>query len=284
MEITQCDAGVFISQRKYARDILVKYGYDNANKCGNPMETNARLVSGGKDEPTDSSFDYRGALGMLMYLATSTRPDLAYALGQLSRFVAQPTQKHVGALKRVLRYLAGTSNHGIWYKSGDQDDKDRDVELVGFCDSDWGGDCESRKSTSGFVFTIAGGAISWMSRRQPIVAQSTAEAEYVAGWEASMEAMAQANILSEIVPGSKICPVIKIDNSAALVMATNPTYSRRTRHIELQWHYVRDQVQRGLIELVKVKGEQNPADAFTKPLDKARLELLCEMIGVSTMG
>ncbi|CEG48738.1 FOG: Transposon-encoded proteins with TYA, reverse transcriptase, integrase domains in various combinations [Plasmopara halstedii] len=119
-----------------------------------------------------------------------------------------------------------------------------------------------------------------MSKRQSIVAQSTAEAEYVAACGAAIEAKAQFNILSEIFPSMHVRPVIGIDNSAAHVMATSPTYSRRTRHIELRWHFVRDQVQRGLIKLVKVKGENNPADAFTKPLDKVRLDKLCGMTGM----
>ncbi|KAE8999256.1 hypothetical protein PR002_g18510 [Phytophthora rubi] len=243
------------------------------------METKARLVPAGDDESVDSSYDYRGALGMLMYLATCTRPDLAYALGQLSRFVSKPTTKHVGALKRVLRYLVGTTEYGIRYLKGPADGNAA-IVLQGFCDSDWASDSETRKSTSGFVFTLASGAIAWMSRRQPIIALSTAEAEYVAACEATMEATAEGNILTEILAHHTIKPVIGIDSSAAHVMATSPTYSRRTRHIELRWHYVREQVQRGSIELVKIQGEENPADAFTKPLDKARLNKLCEMMGI----
>ncbi|KAE9312992.1 hypothetical protein PR003_g19619 [Phytophthora rubi] len=279
VEVQQNAKEVFISQRKYAKEILTKYGYDSANKCGNPMETKARLVPAGDDESVDSSYDYRGALGMLMYLATCTRPDLAYALGQLSRFVSKPTTKHVGALKRVLRYLVGTTEYGIRYLKGPADGNAA-IVLQGFCDSDWASDSETRKSTSGFVFTLASGAIAWMSRRQPIIALSTAEAEYVAACEATMEATAEGNILTEILAHHTIKPVIGIDSSAAHVMATSPTYSRRTRHIELRWHYVREQVQRGSIELVKIQGEENPADAFTKPLDKARLNKLCEMMGI----
>lgn len=239
VEIQQSEESVFIAQRKYANDILEKFGYVGANKCGNPMETNAHLTPATDEESVDVSFDYRGALGSLMYLATGTRPDLAYALGQLSRFVSKPTMKHVGALKRVLRYLIGTVDYGIMFKKNQSSLKNV-IQLQGYCDSDWGADPETRKSTTGFVFTIGGGAISWMSKRQSITAQSTAEAEYVASCEESMEARAQSNILTEILPKQACVPVIGIDNSAALVMATNPTYSRRTRHIELRWHYVRD--------------------------------------------
>ncbi|KAG3002479.1 hypothetical protein PC128_g21495 [Phytophthora cactorum] len=110
--------------------------------------------------------------------------------------------------------------------------------MEGYCDSDWANDAEIRKSTTGFVFELAGGAVSWMSRRQTIVPLSTAEAEYVAACEAAMEALAESNILQGIIPRMEVKLRTGIDNQAALVMATNPSYSRRTRHIELRWHYV----------------------------------------------
>ncbi|OWZ18825.1 Copia type Polyprotein [Phytophthora megakarya] len=217
-----------------------------------------------------------------MYLATCTRPGLAYSLGQLSRFVSKPSSKHVRALKRVLRYLVGTTNYGIRY-TRKISEATMDLTLPGYCDSDWGSDPEPRKSTSGFVFTLAGGAVAWMSRRQPIIALSTAEAEYVAACEASMEAVAECNILSEVLPSHKIKPKIGIDSSSAHIMASSPTYSRRTRHIELRWHYVREQVQRGALGLINVLGEENPADAFTKPLEKSRLAKLSEMMGITVV-
>ncbi|KAE9018981.1 hypothetical protein PR001_g13989 [Phytophthora rubi] len=278
VEVYQTAEQITIRQSKYAREILERFGYGNAHSVGNPMEVNARLVPSTDGEESDTSFPYREAIGMLMYLATSTRPDLAYALGQLSRFVANPTSKHVGAVKRVLRYLAGTLDYGITYER--QHNAARTVVLEGYCDSDWANDAETRKSTTGFVFTLAGGAISWMSRRQSIVALSTAEAEYVAACEATMEAVAESNILQEILPKRAVKLRIGIDNQAAHTMATNPTYSRRTRHIELRWHYVREQVEKGAVKMHKVKGDVNPADTFTKPLDKRRLKTLLDQVGV----
>ena len=121
----------------------------------------------------------------------------------------------------------------------------------------------------GYVVTSAKGAVAWMSRRQPIIELSTAEAEYVAACEASMEVMAEYNILQEILPPQfRIKLHIGIENQAPYVMATNPTYSQRTRHLEVRWHYVREQVKQGVIDLHKVKGEEKPADMFTKPFDK----------------
>ncbi|KAG3039088.1 hypothetical protein PC119_g2427 [Phytophthora cactorum] len=210
----------------------------------------------------DTSFPYREAIGMFMYLAISTGPDLAYAVGQLSQFVAKPSAKHVGTLKLVLRYLAGTLDYGITYSRQWADTKEIVLEV--FCDSDWATDPEQRKSTTGFVFTLAGGAIAWMSRPQTIIALSTAATEYVAACEASMEAVVKSNILQEILP--------------------HHTINRGTRHIELRWNYMRDQVQKGAIDLHTVKGEQNPADTFMKPLDKMRLKELLFLTGVGNCG
>ncbi|KAG2762639.1 hypothetical protein PC116_g26758 [Phytophthora cactorum] len=152
--------------------------------------------------------------------------------------------------------------------------------LEGSCDSDWVTDLEQRKSTTGFVISLAGGAIACMSRRQSIIALSTAEADDVAAREATMEVVAKSNILQGILPHRSVKLRIGIDNQAAYTMATNPTYSRRTRHIKLRWHYVREKVEKGAIERHKVKGEEGSADTFTKPLDKKRLRELLTLVGV----
>jgi Reverse transcriptase (RNA-dependent DNA polymerase) len=281
VEITQSATEIKICQSKYAKEIVEKFGYENAHSVGNPMETTSRLIPGDATDKTDSDFDYRAAIGMLMYLATSTRPDLAYSMSQLSRFVANPTLKHIGTVKRVLRYLVGTLDKGIMYTRNCVVDNAKTINLHGYCDSDWANDSETRKSTTGFIFTLAGGAISWMSRRQSIVALSTAEAEYVAVCEATMEAMGLRNIMKEMFRSKSLDVNIGLDSQSAYVMATNPTYSRRTRHIELRWHFVREQVKHGFVKLQKIKGEDNPADVFTKPLDKLRLNRLMNVTGVT---
>ncbi|KAE9170115.1 hypothetical protein PF005_g27686 [Phytophthora fragariae] len=149
VEVEQTEEHVTIRQSKYAREILETFGYLNAHAVGNPMETNVRLVPLGEDEESDTSFSYRQAIGMLMYLATGTRPDLAFAVGQLSRFVSKPSAKHVGAVKRVLRFLAGTVNFGITYNRAKE--MPTKIILDGYCDSDWANDPSSRKSTTGLV-------------------------------------------------------------------------------------------------------------------------------------
>lgn len=166
-----------------------------------------------------------------MFLATSTRPDLAFALGQLSRFAGNYSAKHVGTVKRVLCYLAGTLDFGITYPRNQNVAKE--VVLEGICDSDWPNDPEQRNSTMGFVFSLAAGAVTWMSRRQLVIGLSTTEAEYVAACVATMEAIAESNSFQEILPHLSVKLKIGIDNQAVFIIATNPTYSRRMRHIEL---------------------------------------------------
>ncbi|GMF56969.1 unnamed protein product [Phytophthora fragariaefolia] len=144
VEEEQTSESIKINQGKYVREILEKFGYQNAHAVGNPMDTNVRLAPLEEEEQFETSFQYREAIGMLMYLATSTRPDLAFTLGQLSRFVANPSAKHVGAVKRVLRYLVGTLDYGIIYAR-----KQNDVEnivLDGYSDSDWANDPVQQKA------------------------------------------------------------------------------------------------------------------------------------------
>lgn len=281
VQVEQSDNCIRIHQEKYCNEILERFGFDGAHGSATPMETTAKYSQSTSAQDEEPSFDYRGAIGALMYLATSTRPDIAYSVGYLSRFVANPTQKHCGAVKRILRYLVSTKNLGIVYSLGDTGVDS--VVISAHSDSDWGNDPDSRKSITGFVMTIAGGAVAWAARRQTIVAQSTAEAEYVAACEAAMEGRGIVNMLDEVLPVINVSTSLELgmDNNTAIALATAPAYNSRTRHIELRWHYVRDQVMKGLMEIHKVAGLENPADMFTKPLPKRSLAKYREKIGMA---
>jgi KUP system potassium uptake protein len=246
------------------------------------MESTQRLTAATPDDETldrAAQSEYRTRLGELMYLAIGTRPDIAYTVGQLSRFVSNPTKKHAGVLHRLSRYILGTLERGITYKRNTTG-LEPIVRLAGASDSDWAGDLDTRHSTTGFTFNMQGGAVSWMSRRQSIIALSSAEAEYIAACEATMESQGLANVLRELIR-KEPAVTIKIDNSAALSLATQPTFGQRTRHIELRCHYVREQVRLRRIQLVKVASAENPADALTKPLPAPRISYLCNALGMS---
>ncbi|GMF32339.1 unnamed protein product [Phytophthora fragariaefolia] len=239
------------------------------------MDTTVKLraAKGGDKEP---SIPYREAVGALMYLATSTRPDLAFPVGYLSRFVQHPNMTHAGALKRVLRYLAATRYDGIGFKH-QRSKAEQLLRIDGFVDADWGNYPDTRKSVSGYVIRMAGGPVARAARRQSIVALSTAEAEYAAACEACQEGQAIKNILMEL---SEISFKLGVDSQAAIALATHPTYSRKTRHIELRLHYVREMANQGNVMLWKVSGDENPAELLTKAISHQRLDRLKALVGM----
>lgn len=287
VQVQQTDKGILIHQRKYSTKVIARFGLANAHGSKLPMETNVRFQNAGQSEKEDPSFSYRAAIGALMYLATGTRPDIAYAVGCLSRFVEAPTSKHYGAVRRLLRYLVDTRDDGILYSrnesvnEGRQEVASRELSVKGFSDSDWANCPETRKSVTGYVFMLAGGAIAWAARRQTVVAQSTAEAEYVSSCEACMEGRALMNVIWEVFPELRSELSLGVDNAAAISLATNPNYSRKTRHIELRWHYVRDQVSKAVVQIHKVESTDNPADLFTKALPLKPLMKFKSMIGMA---
>ncbi|KAE9167405.1 hypothetical protein PF002_g30886 [Phytophthora fragariae] len=179
VQVELTEEGAFLHQTKYAKDVLRRFGFEDARGCRSPLDPTIKLraVTEVDKQP---GIDCRAAIGSLMYMATGTRPDLAFPVGYLSRFVENPTVQHGGALKRVLRYLVATTDHGIFFKKPKASSlsKVNAIKIEGFCDSDWGDCPETRKSVTGYAMLVAGGPVAWAARRQTVVAQSTAEAEY----------------------------------------------------------------------------------------------------------
>ncbi|MCH94322.1 copia-type polyprotein [Trifolium medium] len=174
IEVSQSNEGIFICQQKYAADILSRFGMDNCNKVCSPIVPGCRLVKNENGKASNARL-YKQMVGCLMYML-ATRPDLAYSVCLIARFMERSTEMHVAAVKRILRYLKGTIGCGIMYRSV----SDGNMQLIGWSDSDYAGDVDDMKSTSGFVFMLGTGAISWSSQKQPIMTLSTTEAGYVA--------------------------------------------------------------------------------------------------------
>jgi len=172
MEVNQGEDGIFISQSKYAREILKRFKMERCKPVSTPLVLNEKLSKDDGSREADLR-QYRSLVGSLLYL-TATRPDLMYATSLLSRFMSKPSEVHMGTAKRVLRYLRGTLEFGVFYQPCS------DPRLIAYSDSDWGGSVDDMKSTSGYTFSFGSGVFSWNSKKQDIVAQSTAEAEYVA--------------------------------------------------------------------------------------------------------
>lgn len=274
ISVEQHEDGIKLSQKQYIEKLLERYGLQDANPVSTPMDLNVKLVANDGSNPVEVA-KYQSVVGSLLYAAVATRPDISQAVGVLSRFNSAPTQTHLTAAKRVLRYLKGTVNLGLQYKEGENS------EVTGYSDADWAREMDNRRSTTGNVFIMSGGPISWLSQRQSIVALSTAEAEYVALSSACQEAVWLQRLLTDI-HGDVGKPItIKEDNQGAIAIAKNPVGHKRTKHIDIRYHFVREQVQKGVIEIEYLNTKEMLADLFTKPLARGQFEYLRSMIGIN---
>ncbi|GJR77080.1 retrovirus-related pol polyprotein from transposon TNT 1-94 [Tanacetum coccineum] len=231
LEVKQADDGIFVSQRKYAKDLLSKFGMQNCNGEATPMNPGEKLQQDDGTEFADPSY-YRSLVGGLNYL-TNTRPDIMFSVSVLSRYLHMPTMHHLGAATRVLRYVAETYDFGIWYSRA------ADFNLFGYSDSDWGGCKDDGKSTSGHMFSLGSGAISWSSKKQEVVALSSGEAEYIAVTSAACQAVWLRRLLNDLHKEQQGSTIILCDNKATIAMTKNPAFHNRTKHIDIRYHFIR---------------------------------------------
>ena len=262
----------WMGQPTYTEKLLTKMGMGDCKPVKTPVDPGNRLMKASEDEKALDQQSYQSLVGSLMYLTTCTRPDIAYAVGMLARYSSKPNQSHWVAAKRVLRYLKGTINFGLMYSD--------DSCVLGYSDADWAGDVDDRKSTSGYMFRIAGGPVSWRSRKQDTVALSTAEAEYVALSSAAQECVWMRRLVAELgnPPGGPT--IILEDNQSSIAMAKNPQFHGRAKHIDIKHHFVREQVSAGSIELKYCPTHEMLADVLTKGLPQQQFSLLREMAGI----
>jgi len=276
MEILQTDQGVFIHQGKYAKSLLSKFGLDDCKPVSIPLATGEKLKKLDESELADEGL-YRRIVGSLLYL-TATRPDLMYAASLLSRFMTGPTKIHMGAAKRILRYMQGTLSYGIEYV------RDQSVTLIGFCDADWAGSEDDNRSTSGYAFSFGIGVFSWSSMKQNTVALSTAEAEYVSASEATAQAIWLRFVLDDLGEMQAEATPLFCDNMSAISMARNPIFHQRTRHINRKYHFIREALQEGVINIQFCRSEEQLADIFTKALPKDRFKHQKLKLGVKPVN
>lgn len=183
-----------------------------------------------------------------------------YGVGLLSRFVSNPSKHHYGAAKRILRYIAGTADYGIMYENS------YELKLIGFTDSDWAGSLDDHRSNSGNVFLLGGCAISWSSKKQSITALSSTEAEYIAATSASCQVVWLRRMLKDLGINQEEATPIMCDNKSTISIAKNPIHHGRTKHIDTRFHFIRELVTNGTIELQQVCSAEQLADIFTKAL------------------
>jgi transposase InsO family protein len=260
-----------ITQRRMTTEILNKYGLNECKTKATPLSVSTKLVKEPDNLLDTSKYPYRELVGSLLYLAVCTRPDIAQAVGALTRFMSAPSLSHWLAAKGVLRYLAGTPDYGILFSS--------QGNVFGYCDADYAGDPDTRRSTTGYVFSSGGGAISWSSRLQPTVAVSTAEAEYMAAAHAVKEALWLRNLITDFgkSPGTML---LYSDNQAALTLLKHPVTSLRSKHIDVIYHFARERVARKEVEFKYLSTDKMVADVLTKPLPEAKFKACCESMGL----
>lgn len=262
MQVKQSPGKIFLSQEKYAEDMLKKFNMSDCKPMATPMATNVKLSKNDGKEKVDASL-YRSLVGSLIYL-TNTRPDIVHSVSIISRFMSDPSKDHLAATKRILRYIKGTKSHGIMYES------ENDCRLTGYTDSDWAGSIDDRRSTSGYVFQLGSKSISWSSKKQATVALSSSEAEYIASTSAACEAVWLRRILKDLQQDAEDPTTIYCDNMSAIAMTKNPVFHSRTKHIEIRHHFIRELVEKQEIVLQFCKTGEQLADIFTKalPTDK----------------
>ena len=264
---------ITINQRRMTTELVNKYGLGDGKIKATPISLGTRLIRGDDDEVLDTAaFPYSELVGSLLYLSVCTRPDIAEAVGKLARYMAKPTAAHWGAAKGVLRYLAGTAEMGITFKGSE-------APLVGYCDSDYAGDIDSRRSTTGYVFIVHGGAVSWNSKLQATVAVSTTEAEYMAAAGAVKEALWLRKLMGDFGIPIKTVKIYG-DNQGAIKLLKHPIASARSKHIDVIYHFARERVARGEVTFEYISTERMVADGMTKALPENKFVFCRESMGV----
>lgn len=274
INIHEKDNGIFIEQKNHIERMLQKFGMSEAKFVSTPMVVGCQQETAEEKKFVDASL-FRSAIGCLTYLATVTRPDIAFAVNTIAQQAVSPTENDWAKVKRVFRYMKGTSNFGLFY--------DRNGgKLEAFSDADYAGDCKTRRSTSGIVCLQGDAAIMWRSQKQRCVSLSTTEAEYIAGSEAAKEIVWLRRLIEEMT-GKAIKPILRIDNSSAVKLVKNPEFHQRSKHIDIRYHFIREKVEKGVFEVCHVDGNNQKADILTKALSHERHRYLCQEIGLKTL-
>jgi len=263
-----------ITQSRFISTILSRFGISSCRSVATPLDKGKLFIKATPEltSPPSPQKEYQAVIRSLMYLMMGTHPDLAYTVSTLSKFSSNPSSDHFSTAKRVLRYLQTTATLSLTFIMN------QGSRLEGYSDSDWAGDKDDSKSTSGYLFTLSGAAICWKSRKQKLIALSSTEAEYIALTETAKEASWLRNLFAEIgscfniekssLQGTSI--LIYADNQASIYMAKIPGFHERTKHIGIRYHYVRTAIENSLINLSYIPTTENlnPADILTKALSQ----------------
>ncbi|PHU18833.1 hypothetical protein BC332_09984 [Capsicum chinense] len=272
LEVPQAEDVIFLSQRKYARDLLIKFGFLNCEPAATPLNIGEKLQLNDGAEMDDAR-SFRSLVGGLIYL-THTHPDIAFSVGVISRFMQQPSKVYFGAAKRVLRYIAGTTDYGIWYSQVSN------FRLCGFIGSDYAGSLDDRRSILAHVFTLSSGVVTWSSKKKATTMLSILEADYIVATSAACQAIWLRRMLAELQHKQERAIEIYCDNKASIAMTKNPSFHSRTKHIDVHFHFICDLVAKEQIIVKHCSTHKQLADILTKSLAADKFIYLRAFLGV----
>jgi hypothetical protein len=273
IEVHQDDSRITLPQTACAKRVVELAGLTDCNPALTPMEEKLKLSHDSTTEEVDA-MQYQRLVGSLRYL-THTRPDLAFSVGYVSRFMQRPTTEHQQAVKRIIRYVVGTLDHGLYYPKCP-----REAHLVGYSDSDHAGNIDISKSTSGILFFFSKCLISWQSVKQQVVALSSCETEYIAASTALTQALWLVRLLSDLLGRDTGAVELRVDSKSALALAKNPIFHERSKHIRVRHHFIRGCLEEGSIKAGYINTKHQLADLLTKPLGRIRFLEFCSKTGM----
>lgn len=266
LEVCSDSTGIFLHQHKYTTDLISLAGLTSATPVDTPLEVNVKYRRDEGDLLSDPLL-YRQLVGSLNYL-TITRPDISFAVQQVSQFMHTPRHLHLAAVRRIIRYLKGTSARGLFFPTG------KPLSLIGYSDADWAGCSDTRRSVTGWCMFLGPALISWKSKKQSRVSKSSTESEYRAMSTACSEIIWLRGLLAELGFPQHTATPLFADNTSAIQIATNPVFHERTKHIEMDCHSIREALENHVISLPHVTSQLQLADILTKAVPRPRHQFL----------
>ncbi|KAK9214347.1 hypothetical protein WN944_006336 [Citrus x changshan-huyou] len=284
VEVVPHHLGIQLSQRRYIQDLPQRTNMDNAKLVLTPLPTSSAAISLTSGTPLSDPTPYRAAVGSLQYLSL-TRPDISFAVNRMAQFMHQPTTEHWVLVKRILRYLSGTLDKGLLlYRDSPLTLHGFSNSLHAFSDADWAGNKDDYSSTSAYLVYLGRNLVSWSLKKQQTVARSSTESEYRSIAATAAELRWVCSLLSKLGIGLTNSLVVYCDNVGATQLSSNPIFHSRMKHVAVDYHFIRDQVQSGLLRVAHVSSADQLADLLTKPLPTSQFLLLRDKIGLCTRG
>jgi hypothetical protein len=271
IEVAYGVQGIYLSQRKYVLDLLAETGMLECRPVPTPIEQNHRILAN-SGEPVDK-YQYQRLVGRLIYLS-HTRPDIAYAVSVVSRYMHDPRSGHLDYVHRILRYLKSCPGKGILFSNHGH------LDIEGYTDADWAGCLDDRRSTSGYCVFVGGNLVGWRSKKQSVVARSTAEAEFRSMASGLCELLWHKILMTELCLYNGAPLQLNCDNQAAIQIVNNPVHHDRTKHVEIDRHFIKEKLDEGLLQVNFVNSGDQIADVLTKGVCGLNFVKFCDKMGL----